>query len=481
MTSDSVRKENNMSRRKQNDIRSSNVHPGLALVCAALLPAAAVGGDWKLSDSFSSKLTAVDHSGNDSSSGTVLSVSPSVTLTGKGGRVSGDLDYGINLTQGSGNTDPTRISHNLTARGDVEAVKNLLNIGVDALARLVPRSSSAGSVDSISRRSDTRQSFSLAVSPVLRARLGRQAEFVSSNSIDYVTNGGGDEDESVRWRVNVGLVNGSGFGPFTWNVGATHTETDYRDRSNESTDAQLRLGYRINPQWQVSASSGWEDNKKDTDRNDTDGFIWDVGTEWTPNPRTSLNANYGERYFGSSFSGKLTHRTRKTTLTLDVSRAITSRRNFRLLDNQVSVLDRANGRTDFLDLNPSLDEDEEEFVNTAIRGVIKVSGLRTTFTLSGDVSNREYEVSGRDQESYGLGVRVGRNLGHDLSATLGASYDYSEESAGDSSDSYDLFFSLTHTLSAKSSVSLDLDHRNRDSNNSSDENRIGVTFKTSFL
>ena len=89
----------------------------------------------------------------------------------------------------------------------------------------------------------------------------------------------------------------------------------------------------------LRGSVGYEDNDIQTSRSVTSGSIWDVGLLWKPNPRTSLNAKYGSRYFGDAWSVFATHRTRRSQLTLGTSRDADNRRTEELVDSNLFLLD----------------------------------------------------------------------------------------------------------------------------------------------
>ncbi len=133
---------------------------------------------------------------------------------------------------------------------------------------------------------------------------------------------------------------------------------------------------------------------------------------------------------------------------------------------------------------PQLQETDEDFVNTQLRGAISVTGRRTNLTVSGNVANRKYEVSGGDEDSFGLALRMSRKLGKGVSASLNTSYDHAEGTSGGDSDTYDVGFGLSRSFTARTSVSLDVLHRQRDASSASGdytENRIGVSIRSSFL
>ncbi len=168
--------------------RSAVEYRGLGgLFCAGLLLAlsgSALAGDWKLSDSISTKVTAVDRSGDQSSSGLVGQLTPRVVLKGEGGRSKADIDYGITASVGGSDIDPESFTHDLNATAELEVVENFFTLGGRASADLVGKSATAGRADSINLNDDGRQSFSVEILPTFHRRLNRYANLVSNNSID---------------------------------------------------------------------------------------------------------------------------------------------------------------------------------------------------------------------------------------------------------------------------------------------------------
>lgn len=455
-----------------------------------------MAGDWKLTDSVTASLDVVDRSGRDASSGVVASISPRISLNGRGGRTTADVNYQLTTSIGTGDTDPRGLSHNLTATGRLEAVEDRLFIGANAAARLAGRTATSGPVDPVNARSDGVQSYSVGIQPEYRQHINRYADFVSQNSIDYVTYSGDDRDggnDSTSARIHAGIRSGRHFSRLSWSLDASREETDY-DSASRTSDTRSSytagVGYRIDRTWSVNGSLGYEKNDVETTRSDTDGLIWNVGTSWAPNPRTSLSASYGERYFGEVISADLRHRTKRTVLSLGLSRDVTNRRAFELVDSFFFLVDdTGNLIRDPVTGNPlivnipQLDLTDEDFVNTQLRGAIAVSGRRTTVTVTGTVSNREFEVSGEDETSLALALSASRRLGANINASAAVQYTRADGTTRGDSDSYDVSLSLSRRLSERTSAAINVLHREQDatSNDGYTENRIGVSVSSSFL
>lgn len=467
----------------------------LFLVAGMSLPLVVMAGDWRLTDSVSADLTYVDRTGQNSSSGLVLQVSPGLRLSGKGARSEADINYRLTTSVGTGSIDPKNLSHSLRARGRVEVVDNAFFIGANASARLVGNSATSGIVDSINVNTDGSQSYSMEITPEFRHHLNRYADIVSNNRLNYVTYGGDNSnsnDSSRSVQTNVGVRSGRIFGPLNWSLDATQRRTSYDDRDDKNSTYDLGLGYRINGQVRVRGVLGYEKNDVQTLRTDTDGNTWKLGFDWTPTQRTSISADYGRRYLGNVFSGAINHRTRRTRLSLDFSRDISNRRSAQLIDSffflidsttGLPIVDPATGDPILVNI-PDLQQFDEDFLNTQVRAAIAVTGRRSSASLTVNASNRQYEISDIDEDSRGLTLSLTRQLGDGYNGSVRSSLRRAEGTAGGSSDTFDVQLSLGKKLSPRTSASLEILHRNYDgssSNSDYTENRIGISLRSSFL
>jgi uncharacterized protein (PEP-CTERM system associated) len=245
------------------------------------------------------------------------------------------------------------------------------------------------------------------------------------------------------------------------------------------------LGYRIDRKLRVSGSLGYEDNDVDTDRDDTSGITWDVGADWTPTPRTSFSASYGDRYFGHTWSGSVNHRSRRSTFGLDFSRSVENRRDAQLADSFFFLVDETGApitdpSTGFPIIAniPELSETDEDFLNNQVRGILTLTGRRTSVTVTSTVSKREYEVSEEDEDSFDLGINVSRQLGGSYSGSLRSLFRNTERENDTDEKVYEVGVSLSKTFSKRTSASLGYDYRDEEDYT---EHRVGLTLRANLL
>ncbi|MGB5741178.1 MAG: TIGR03016 family PEP-CTERM system-associated outer membrane protein [Sedimenticolaceae bacterium] len=453
-----------------------------------------------MTDDIAFTTTAVDRNGDDSESGVVFELSPRWVVSGRGGRVTADVNYSPTLAVGTGSTDPKALTHSLLATSRTEVVRNRFFVGANASARLLGDRASSGQTDSINFNDQGQQSYSVSVLPEYRHRINRYADFVSNNVFDYVTySGGNDSDDggssdSASYTLNAAVQNGRYFGATGWRLQATHRKVHYEDRSNDRfTNATAGLSYRLDSHFRARGNAGYEDNSVDSDRGDTSGVIWDVGGTWTPNPRTSVDASYGQRYYGSTWSAAVNHRSKRTRFGLNASRSLDNRRNQQLVDSFFFLVDDTGEPITDPDTGaplianiPQLDDTDEDFINNRISAIVAATGLRTTVSLTGTFSQREYEVSDDDQDSYGMTLRATRRLGSGYDASVSSSITHftGDNDDDDDSTNYDASFSLSKQFSRRSSASLFVLYREQksdDDDDEYDERRIGLTLRTNLL
>jgi uncharacterized protein (PEP-CTERM system associated) len=456
----------------------------------------AVAGDWRFDHSTTVELSHVDRSGDDGYSGQILQATPNLHVHGEGGRFSADVNYQPTVSVGNSDTDPEFLTHNGIGRAQLEAVEDRFFIGADSTARLTGDSSSSASVDAVNYNSENgQQVFTFGLTPEYRHHINQYADFVSRNRFDWVTYSGNNSgnNDSRSQTFNAQIRDGRYFSIWDWSLDATQRKTFYdSDQDNETrTQYTANLGYRLSPRWALNGSVGYEDNDINTDRSNTNDFIWDVGATWTPNARTRASAEYGQRYFGDRIRANVSHRTRRTRLQFDVTREVENRRNQELADsyffladsNGNPIIDPATGSPIIANI-PDVKETDEDFINTQVRGIVTVTGRRTTLTLTGSYSDRNYEESPSDEDTYSLSARATRNLGSNYSASLSGRAERVESNNSSDNETYDANFSLRKALSPRSSTALTLGYRDYNDDNSSEnytEKRIGISFTTTYL
>lgn len=111
--------------------------------------------------------------------------------------------------------------------------------------------------------------------------------------------------------------------PFGWRAEYLREQLEFRSESTQvSQVARLSAVWRPDAQLELSLIAGYEDLKIPGDN--PNGVIYGVSARWRPTPRTSVDANWQDRAFGSSYGVAIAHRTPLSVWSLDASRGITN-------------------------------------------------------------------------------------------------------------------------------------------------------------
>lgn len=95
--------------------------------------------------------------------------------------------------------------------------------------------------------------------------------------------------------------------PFGWALDYDRTDTRFSGRDPLVTEAERgRLTWRPDPQWQVGAIAGYENDRYPLATYASG--LYGVETKWRPNDRTNVDATYEHRFFGASYHVSIDHR-----------------------------------------------------------------------------------------------------------------------------------------------------------------------------
>ena len=209
--------------------------------------------------------------------------------------------------------------------------------------------------------------------------------------------------------------------------------------------AGLDLGYRVARTLTLLGTFGVE---SDLDESSTEGGLdssyWNAGARWEPNERTSAEARYGERFFGSSWLLDVRHRARLLEFYASYSEEPTvETRTLSLGDFNPGELPPGapNVGTGRLNSSPFV-------ARNAAAGVTAV-GSRTTLRLAAYQNERDYlRALRQDDTQTGLSFGATRQIASNLSADFDVSYslwEYEVDNAAGSAGTSD-YEDITTTL-----------------------------------
>jgi len=316
----------------ENKIRPRCVKPALhrqqplaaALsACIALFASPAAALDWQFEPSLGGTATYTDNANQSNANpedALIFTVRPGFSLRSEGSRrIQASLNYGLTGVARYGEDQSTDLNHNLGALGKAELIENFLFVDGTASVSQELISLTGSPADANTNDSNRATVGTYSISPYIRKRLGTfanaQARYTSSGAIF-------ENDVASNSNVNAfsaGLTNGTGFNNLSWGLNYSlrkANNSDTADTTFESVSASA--GYALTRKFRVFGTVGqdWNDYLSTSG---TDGSSWSVGGGWSPTRRTSVDASFGERYFGNTYSLSANHRTRISRWTASYS------------------------------------------------------------------------------------------------------------------------------------------------------------------
>lgn len=273
---------------------------------------------------------------------------PGFTLRRDGARNDTRVDYQLNHRTHLSESSEDRTTHMLRARNQTEVIEDTLFVDVTASRReqatsLLDPVGIGGSTP----RSNIEETSYYSVSPNLQNEFGGFARQDIRYTYDERHYHRSNRASSTGNRAEYTLDSGPMFDRVFWQLAGFYDRLKYEDGlEGEFSEISATLGYNIGRTLRVFGVVGEEFNDYQTLRDENDGSFWEVGVGWTPTPVTSVEARYGERFFGKTRALSATHRSRRASYGVSYSEGITStrdRRDFQFFD--VSQLAELEGMT----------------------------------------------------------------------------------------------------------------------------------------
>jgi uncharacterized protein (PEP-CTERM system associated) len=249
-------------------------------------------------------------------------VTPSISLSSRSGRVVGSLEYGLTIVERSRNEPSSETVNRLSANFSAEAVPRHLSIDGSASISQQSRSpfglqlANTSVVDNPNRVEVGTASISPALRGVLAGSISAEAR-LNLSTVNTRRSLVGDNTQTGGSLSLSSTVPGT---LVSWGLSARTTETDFRvGRSTRGDNVTATLGWQADADLSLSARGGSESqNVQDLDTQRTS--TWGVGATWRPSPRTRLQANLDDRYFGRGYSIVADYRMPRSSLSWSSNR-----------------------------------------------------------------------------------------------------------------------------------------------------------------
>jgi hypothetical protein len=368
--------------------------------------------------------------GGDSAVG--LEVSPGAYVAYRSPRFVGAADYSL-IGRVWDDGDLNDVSQLLAANGRWLAVPELFSISGDAsYGEVLIDGTQGGNYGNLGvfNTSNITEQATASVRPSLQKRFRdfEAALNYSYGRVWYLDQGDGDVNEvgtfgqdSINQTADASLSLVPGARRISGRVFYSWQDVEY----------DVSLPYRFE---RAGFEGGWEltrtlslvgdvgkESQLDVDSTSggLDSDFWSAGMRWQPSQRTSAEARYGERFFGTSYLVEMRHASRYFTVNASYSEApeVDSRRvNF----NEFEPGELPPG------FDPDLDAsayNSQPYVAQTARLGISAEGSRTTLRLSGYATSREYLIDEiGDEDVSGVSLVATRRLAVNFSVDGQATY-----------------------------------------------------------
>ena len=469
---------------------------------AVLFSMPLTAGDWKISPHLSVRGTYTDNadlSSSDEESEFYTQVTPAVTIKREGaGRVQADIDYALDYTENRPGNRGRSIAHSLGSNLQAELYKDVIFLDASAGAHLSSATSGGqrGS-DSVGNVSDPIQTYTYTLSPYFKHHFGRYIDTLTRYTFDQVVNSGRGGSDSYNNQVLLSINSGPYFTRVPWGLSYRQSKTNNEDGAadSETTSLNGNVSYIVNRKWRINLNGGKVDNDIQSSRSSTDGFTWDAGATWTPNPRTDMNFSYGHQVFGQSFAFDFNHRWRRAVWRASYNKTLTDSRSQQIAQGSAYRAERADygatylaqdayeysyfGETTGSDGKPiylyKRDFDyatltDEHYVIETLNTGFTLETHRSNFSIDAHFTRREYEVSRNKGRDIGINANWSRQLTPKTDAKVALSWQKNRADENATEDTrWTVNLGLSKRLTENTSANLDYKHSRLNSTDSTGE------------
>ncbi len=421
----------------------------------------------------------------------VTDFNPGVFITGEGPRLDFKVLYNLQAIVFPGENFDNEINHQLQSSGTTQLVDELFFFDVGGTIRQT-NADNAGrlATDNISRTGNRIDTYTYRLSPYVRRRLGSYARTEVRYRFDEVINEG-DFVDSKAHTVRAVIDSGTRFQRLPWRLFYSGEFVDNDDGT--TTDLQNTGGnvrYRFNRQFSLLANGGYELNDFSTRRRDDSGPFWRVGAIWTPSRRTTLQAGYGDRFFGDVFFFSLSHRSRRTVWSAGFEEDIALTRQVQIEEVLVPLEDpfgeRIEDPVSGADIRLPIDQatpTTEPFIRRRLDASVAVRGRRTHLVVRGFREKRDFEQTGDDELVFGADASLRRRLSRHTTFRIFGTWQESDLRGDFERTRWEGSARVQRQVGASISAAIEYRYTEQDGDRSADEfteNRISAVATLTF-
>lgn len=252
----------------------------------------------------------------------VAQLRPGLQISSRSGRIVGSLNYALGLSHHSRNNDGQNVQHQLNASFSAEAVPRWMY--VDGTATVSQQTVSAFGQQSVAGSTqDNRNRIevaSVSLSPYVRGVFGSAVNY-EARFTGNATNGRRSiAADSSGTAGSLSLSSAIGGTAIGWGLLALTQTSDFR-AGRETKNDRYSASLSYTPDVDLSFSlRGGQESTDVASVSKTTYTNWGVGVTWRPTPRTRLQLDTDDRYFGRSYRVLLEHRLASSSVQFSSSR-----------------------------------------------------------------------------------------------------------------------------------------------------------------
>ena len=295
------------------------------LVALGAVPGSSVAAQWTIEPSIRVRESYTDNVfiSSDKKDDLITEIAPSIGIRARGNRLKVDANYSLQTLTYLNNSSQSNVFNYLSSFATLEALENFFFIDANAsisqqfLSPFGPRPSEGSSVTN--NRYEAR---TVGLSPYVRGKLLSDISYDARYRTSWSTS-----DSSALSSSQTTQLTGRVASPirlFGWAAEYDQSNTDFQSQ-RAAFDTKIyrgRLFFQPVSTLRLQAIGGYEENNYGL--TDQSGKTYGAGLSWAPNSRNSIDAQWEERFFGSSYLVNAQHSTRMTTWTVDYSRNIST-------------------------------------------------------------------------------------------------------------------------------------------------------------
>jgi len=368
----------------------------------------------------------------------VTELTPRINIYGNAKRASVRVNYAPQGLLYANNGDENTLFHQLFSAGVGELVRQLVfidgsatitqqnrtNTGTGVFTNFGPATFLGGVGDNINVTGERTTVTTYHLSPYLVHRLGDWADVELRFRYDDVSDSGGDDEanvsasstDSTSQKYYANIESGSRFNELPWKATFQREDIDYENAN--STTFQDLLGtvwYVYSPELSLLGSLGYQDNSFQSAGDQGSGIIWDVGVRWTPSARTTLEATYGQRFFGDRYFFNFSHESRRTKWHITYDEVPYTPRQAQIAEavaaggGAIPIVDPVTGLPTVTGAGiPTLSA--EVYVQRRLSGGVVLEAGRNDFDILVFQEERDFQFSGAGEDFWGASILWTRNI-----------------------------------------------------------------------